>query len=107
MTDGIEHRIARIECRPDYRVLVAWTTGRRSVLDFSDDVGSGGVWSVLRDQRLFGLVRIAHDGSVLEWPEPARPNGEPPVDIDADGLWAMANEQNTRADALSIPAHGS
>jgi hypothetical protein len=90
MTDGIEHRI---ECRPGYRLLVTWSGGARSVADFSEDARQGGVWAELRDELLFDQARIAHDGSVLEWPEPARSNGEPRVDVDADGLWAMVRQQ--------------
>ncbi len=93
MTDGILHRIKTVEPRSGYRLRVTWATGEQSDVDFSNDVHNGGVWSELRDERLFDQARIAFDGTVLEWPEPLHANGEPEVDIDADGLWGMAAKQ--------------
>ncbi len=60
---------------------------------------AGGVWTELRDERLFGQARVAFDGTVLEWPQPVRANGEAMVHIDADGLWAMAVEQSVQPKA--------
>jgi len=92
VTDGILHRIKTVEPRSGYRLHVTRATGEQSDVDFSDDVQNGGVWTELRDEQLFGQARVAYDGCVLEWPEPLRGNGEPRVDIDADGLWVMAVE---------------
>jgi hypothetical protein len=39
------------------------------------------------------MARVVAEGTVVEWPEPARANGWPNVDVDADGLWAMAERQ--------------
>jgi hypothetical protein len=93
VTDGILHRIQAVEPSSGYRLRVTWSTGEQSDVDFSDDVHKGGVWTELRDERIFGRARVAYDGTVLEWPEPVRANGEPELDIDADGLWVMAAEQ--------------
>jgi hypothetical protein len=100
VTDGILHRIQAVEPRAGYRLCVTWSTGEQSDIDFSYDVQRGGVWTELRAAVLFDRARIAYDGTVLEWPEPLRANGEPKIDIDADGLWAMAEEQSETAQLL-------
>jgi hypothetical protein len=94
MSDCFLHPIDRIEPRPGYRVLVSWRAGGQSLVDFSDDVAHGQVWQPLRDEALFANVRLVNNGTVIEWPEPKRHNGEPEIDVDADGLWYMALEQN-------------
>jgi len=73
---------------------VFWCAGGQSLVDFSDDIALGPVFEPLRDERLFAQVRLIREGTVIEWPEPARYNGEPEIEIDADGLWHMAQEQN-------------
>jgi hypothetical protein len=98
--DGILLRIKTVEPRSDYRLRVAWATGEQWDVDFSDDVHEGGGWTELRDEQLFGRARVAYDGCVSEWPEPLRGNGEPRVDIDADGLWVMAVEQGESSQPL-------
>ena len=94
MTEAILHKIDRIEPQPGYRVLVHWRAGGTSVVDFSDDVANGPIWAPLRDEQLFAKVRLVNRGRVIEWPEPGHPNGWPTVDVDADGLWYMAQAQN-------------
>ena len=89
-----EHCIEAIEPLPGHRLAVRWETGARSVIDFSTDVQTAPIWAPLRDEHLFAKARIVADGAVVEWPEPARANGWPNVDVDADGLWAMAQRQS-------------
>ena len=88
------HRIASIEPVPGYRLLVRWSTGQQSLTDFSGDIANGPVWEALRDEHLFSQVRVTYHGMSIEWPEPTRPNGDPAIDVDADGLWHMAAGQN-------------
>jgi hypothetical protein len=88
-----EHCIQAVEPLPGHRLMVRWETGDRSVIDFSGDVASAPVWAPLQDERLFAKARVVADGAVVEWPEPVRANGWPNVDVDADGLWAMAERQ--------------
>jgi len=89
------HRIASIEPRSGYRLLVRWTSGDQSVADFSGDIGNAPVWKALRDERLFARARVTDHGTAIEWPVPSRPNGDPAIDVDADGLWHMAAEQQS------------
>jgi hypothetical protein len=93
MTDGILHPIESIEAQPGYRLLVTWATGGQSTIDFSGDIRRGGIWEALRDEARFAQVRLAFRGRVVEWPEPVRPDGTPRIDVDADGLHAMAARQ--------------
>jgi hypothetical protein len=100
VTDGILHRIDRVEPRPGYRLRITWSNGVQADVDFSRDVRDGGVWTELRDEGLFRQARVTYDGTVLEWPQPVRANGEPKVDIDADGLWEMAAAQDVSEASL-------
>ena len=74
--------------------MVRWTTGEQSLADFSSDVADRPVWEPLRDERLFAQVRVTHHGMVIQWPEPARDDGNPEIDVDADGLCHMIQKQN-------------
>jgi hypothetical protein len=93
MTDGILHPIASIEAQAGYRLLVIWASGDKSIVDFGDDIRRGGIWATLRDEAKFARARLAYHGRVLEWPEPAGPDGSPRIDVDADGLHEMAARQ--------------
>jgi hypothetical protein len=93
VTDGILHPIASIAPQTGFRLRVTWASGEQSTVDFTDDIGRGGVWAALRDEAAFARARVAYHGHVLEWPEPAGPRGEPRIDIDADGLFEMAARQ--------------
>ena len=94
MTEAILHPIQRIEPQPGYRLLIHWKAGGHAVVDFSDDVANGPVWEALRDERLFAKVRLIKRGRVIAWPEPRRRNGDPEIEVDADGLWHMAQARS-------------
>jgi hypothetical protein len=94
MTEAILHPIQRIAPQPGYRLAVHCREGGHAVVDFSDDVANGPVWWPLWDERLFAKVRLVKRGRVIAWPESRHPNGWPTVDVDADGLWYMAQAQN-------------
>jgi hypothetical protein len=100
VNSGLEHRIEHVEPKSGYRLLVTWTSGEKTMIDFSKDVGAGGIWSYLRDERKFAQATTALGGAILEWPEPAGIDGSPRIDIDADGLWWMGLHQK------SEPARG-
>ena len=93
MNDGILHPITSVEPQTGYRLLVTWASGDQSSVDFANDIARGGVWSALRDEAKFAQARVAYHGHVLEWPEPAGPDGAPRIDVDADGLHEMAIRQ--------------
>jgi hypothetical protein len=96
MSDGITRRIETVSPQSGYRVVVTWQDGQRTVADFSADVKRGGIWTALRDHAKFSQVRVAEQGAVLEWPDPAGADGSPRIDVDADGLYAMSLQQSAQ-----------
>jgi hypothetical protein len=90
MTDGILHPIVRVEPQPGSRLLVTRAAGGQATVSFADDISRGGICAALRDETKFAQARVAYHGHVLEWPEPAGPDGAPRIDVDADGLHEMA-----------------
>jgi Protein of unknown function (DUF2442) len=94
IAEAFLHPIERIEVQPGYRILVFWKDGGQSMVDFSDDVAHGPAFAPLKDERLFAQVRLVREGTVIAWPEPIGLFGDPDVDVDADGLWHMAQAQN-------------
>ena len=107
MAEGILHPIASIEPRSGYRLLVTWISGDQSTVDFTDDIRRGGIWAALRDETKFALARVAYHGQALEWPEPARSDGSPHIDVDADGLHEMAMRQHEPARLSQLVPAGS
>jgi len=93
MTGAILHPIDRIAPLPGYRLRIWWRSGGESVIDFADDVATGPVWAPLCDPVMFAKVCLVDQGTAIEWPEPKDRNGWPSVDVDADGLWHMAQRQ--------------
>ena len=88
------HHVAKVEPKPGYQVLVQWVNEGQSPIDFSSEIANGPVWAPLKDWQLFAKVRVVDYGRVIEWPEPNQGPDWPQVDIDADGLWHMAQAQN-------------
>jgi hypothetical protein len=100
MNDGILHPIARVEPRSGYHLLIIRASGGQSTVDFTGSIERGGIWAALRDTAKFAQARVAYQGRVLEWPEPAGADGSPPIDVDADGLYEMACQQAARTGQL-------
>lgn len=61
-------RLSRAEALPDYRVRVRFNDGVEGVVDLARLIGSheAGVFSALRDARIFAAARVEH--GVLTWP---------------------------------------
>jgi Protein of unknown function (DUF2442) len=94
-------RIARIEVLPRYRIHVWWTGGGEAVADFSQEIFNGPAWAPIRDESQFNRVELIENGRVIAWPEPVDQRGFPTLDVDADGLWHMAQEQAAAAKAAA------
>jgi hypothetical protein len=94
MTDATSlRRIRSVEARSGYRVVVAWDTGRPSIIDLSDMISRGGVFASLSDHTKFSAVRVGESQRVIEWPEPVDDLGDPVLEIDAESLFEKANDQ--------------
>jgi hypothetical protein len=106
MNDGIVHPIASVEPQAEYRLLVTWASGDQSTVDFADDIKRGEVWAELRDAAKFAQARVAWQGRVLAWPEPTGPDGEPRIDVDADGLFEMAARQEAASATRQLISAG-
>jgi hypothetical protein len=92
MTTGLR-KIERVTAKRGYKLSVMWTDGQQLLVDFSTDIKGGRVWAPLADETLFSKARVSHDGHAVEWPEPADDDGEPRIDIDAEGLYRLAVQQ--------------
>ena len=95
MKSGIQYPIARVTPLPGYRLRVEWEAGGASIVDFSSDVRDGPVWRPMRDEAVFSKVHVTDRGRMIAWPEP-RDRFGPMVEVDGDGLWHMAREQEAR-----------
>lgn len=97
MTDlPLPRKIRAVEATPGYRLAVAWEGGRPSVIDLSDMISRGGVFSALADEAAFSAVRVGEGGRVIEWPDPKDDLGHPVIEIDSI---ALAYRLQTQEDA--------
>jgi hypothetical protein len=87
-------RLRSVEALSAHRLRVAWYDFPPMIVSLDEDVRRGGVFQSLRDEALFARVRIADDGYLIEWPEPADIEGKPVIDIDADALFALGLQQH-------------
>jgi len=101
MSSAIQHRIARIEPLPGFRIRIWWQAGGEGITDFSDDLARFPIWEPVRDEAQFNTVRLEEGGRQIEWPEPVDQWGYPVLEVDADGLWHMAQEQAAAAKAAA------
>ena len=83
-------RIRSATPRSGYQLTIVWDDGNEATVDFAPAIDRGGVFAPLHDQEKFARLRIDVRGRKIFWPEPIDLNGDPVIDIDADGLHAMA-----------------
>jgi len=67
------------------------------IVDLSHMVQRGGIFTELRDEQKFALVRIGERNRVVEWPTPSDNLGYPIIDIDAESLYVMGAQQKALA----------
>lgn len=73
----------------DHLLEVRWDSGLITVIDLSEMVSAGGVFTFLRDKKNFGQVKLGRRRRTVEWIDQ---NNEV-VDIDADTLLQMGQDQ--------------
>ena len=95
MSGTAPNKIEAIEPRKGFKLAVTWENGGQFVISFTDDIRRGGVFAALRDEKVFAKARIGRRRRSIEWPEPQDENGEPIIDIDADALLHLAEQQKT------------
>lgn len=95
-------RIKSVQPRPGYRLAVAWERGPGVVADLSEMVSKGGVFKDLANYETFSAVRVGENNRIVEWPFPKDELGYPSIEIDADALFEMAQEQQTKIMAASM-----
>lgn len=102
MSDAPLRRIRSVEVRPGYRLAVAWDRGQTSLVDLSDMISKGGVFTELSDKAKFSAVRVGDNSRVVEWPEPKDESGYPIIEIDADALFEKARSQRMESLAAGV-----
>jgi hypothetical protein len=90
-------RISAIEPFGRFELRVHLTDFDPFAVDFSSTIDQGGVFSSLADMDTFRAVRIGRNHRVVEWPIPEDNEGNPIIEIDAESLRAMHEEQISSA----------
>lgn len=88
--------IRSIEAKPGYKLSIAWDRGPQATVDLTDMIQKGGVFEPLRNEKVFMEVRLSENRRKIEWPEPRDDDGEPLIDIDAEFLFHIVNEQRSK-----------
>lgn len=86
-------RMRTIRALPNYRLEIQWVGGGTTIVDLSSTVLAGGVFSFLRDQDNFARAKLGSRQRTVEWFDQQNPAALV-VDIDADSLMEMGQEQN-------------
>lgn len=90
-------KIKSVEPQQNFRLKLVWDGGSPVVVDFSSVIRAGGVFSELKDVDFFNKVRIGERKRTIEWPNLIDDLESPIIDLDAESLAAMAEEQNQRS----------
>jgi hypothetical protein len=86
-------KILSVEARPGYRLALGWGGGRESIVDLSDMISRGGVFSALSDKDKFAAVQVGEKGRLVQWPEPKDDLGHPMIEIDSAALAYKIHQQ--------------
>jgi Protein of unknown function (DUF2442) len=72
--------IRRVTAFSNYRLVLDWDDGSRSIKDMADLIQRRAAFKALSDPETFAKVRVADHGRALRWTRG--------IDYDADALWA-------------------
>jgi hypothetical protein len=86
-------RMRAVRALPAYGLEIQWETGGTTIVDLVETVLAGGVFVFLRDQVNFRRAKLGSRCRTVEWFDPKDP-GAPVVDIDADTLMEMGQDQS-------------
>jgi hypothetical protein len=95
MSDTTLRRIKSIEPRPGHKLLVTWDDVPPMLVSFADHVRRGRIFSFLQDEAEFAKARIGDRRRTVEWLDPNDQGAGPLIDVDAETLLLMANQQRS------------
>ena len=61
------HDVIKIKCLENYELELTFDDGKSGILDCRPFIEKGGVFSALRDPKLFDTVRIHKELGVITW----------------------------------------
>jgi hypothetical protein len=82
LEDTVSYDVVRAQYRGDYRIEVEFENGRRGVVDFSEYLDEGGVFSRFSDIEYFRRFRVNEELGALCWGDE--------IDIAPETLYAKA-----------------
>ena len=85
-------RIKSVEPWHGHQLVVVWDDGTVRTIDLAADIARGGVFAALRDSKVFDQVRLDPRRRIVQW---LNPDGSTLVDIDADALFVLGEQQHT------------
>ena len=88
------HSIARAAPRSDFTVVIEWSDGSKSVVDFRPDIAKGEALSYLREPAVFlHRLFVQSEGQSLAWETPSGL-----IDFHVDELWQRAHSKSFAAE---------
>ena len=61
------HDVVSLECLDDFTLKLTFDDGKSGILDCKPFIARGGVFSKLRDARVFKRAKINHELGVVSW----------------------------------------
>ena len=61
------HDVVSLECLDDFTLKLTFDDGKSGILDCKPFIARGGVFSKLRDPRIFKRAKINHELGVVSW----------------------------------------
>ena len=83
-------RIESLKAKAPATLVIVWSTGDVTPVDLAQTIAGTRAYNPLLDARQFKRAEVARWGHAVAW------NGD--IDMGADGLWALAQQQNPQPD---------
>ncbi len=75
-------RIRKIQREEDFRLRLIYDDGSVAVVDFKDLIDKEGIFTSLKEPKIFSDVRLVEGGHCIQWPNE--------LTLSADALWMDA-----------------
>ena len=89
MSMNLLRTIRSVAPEPNYKLRLTYADGETIVVDFTQVIQRGGVFTPLSDPEFFSQVSIEERGRYIQWP------GE--LDFCADALWLEGHTSESQA----------